>query len=290
MKRQAQGSLEATSFKRKKVVKEKTADALTEWDMKQDPEQEEKKLDPSQILTPEQLEAKKAKEKAKKKERRKKLRQKHMERKGGWEDVSYLGADHQSAFWWTKLAESIGKTLTPEQLANEIADECFSPLPVINANTKFNMHYLVDYLPRFMPNLVDTNTVVKGNGAPMVLILCSSALRVIAVSKALYDFGPHVQVAGKLFAKHQSVDDQTKMLKSTNIRMAVGTPDRVDKLIENGSLSLKNCRYLIIDMEKNVKGFHILDLAETKKSVFLLYWKYFHNAVAIEKKTQIILF
>ncbi|KAG5457730.1 MAG: U3-containing 90S pre-ribosomal complex subunit-domain containing protein [Olpidium bornovanus] len=68
---------------------------------------------------------------------------------------------------------------------------------------------------------------------PVVLVVCTSAIRAANLVKALDDFRKNCTVA-KLFAKHMKIDDQVNFLKSSPVNIAVGNPNRLIKLFELG--------------------------------------------------------
>jgi superfamily II DNA/RNA helicase len=51
----------------------------------------------------------------------------------------------------------------------------------------------------------------------------------------------------KLFAKHLKVDEQAAILEG-DVRIGVGTPNRVLKLFDVGAVSSSNLHHVIIDM------------------------------------------
>jgi protein CMS1 len=81
--------------------------------------------------------------------------------------------------------------------------------------------------------------LVKGlpRGAPVVLILSASGVRSVEVIRSLPLFSEAAKI-GKLFAKHLKVPEQVYFLERTVSHICVGTPGRVDKLIEEGKLRL----------------------------------------------------
>ena len=71
----------------------------------------------------------------------------------------------------------------------------------------------------------------------------------------------------KLYAKHFKVHEQVKMLQE-KIVIGVGTPNRLNKLIEVGALSLAETEILVIDSHKDSKNFTILTLPEVKNDLY----------------------
>ena len=53
----------------------------------------------------------------------------------------------------------------------------------------------------------------------------------------------------KLFGKHIKIDQQKKVL-SRYTAMAIGVPNRVLRLVEEGILDLSNISHIIIDMKE----------------------------------------
>jgi len=64
----------------------------------------------------------------------------------------------------------------------------------------------------------------------------------------------------KLFGKHLKLEDQQKALEETVYALSVGTPARLKKLMEVGSLSLTATRLVVLDMHQDAKSFHLLNL------------------------------
>ena len=57
------------------------------------------------------------------------------------------------------------------------------------------------------------------------------------------------------------------MLKDT-FPIAVGTPNRINKLIELGALSMGQCSTVVLDVSLDAKKFQLLSLHETKSDVY----------------------
>ena len=72
----------------------------------------------------------------------------------------------------------------------------------------------------------------------------------------------------KLFAKHFKIEDQIWFLEHESIHMGVGTPNRLQALVDQGHLKLDNLELLVIDTERNPKKFNIFDLQEVRTDLF----------------------
>jgi hypothetical protein len=117
----------------------------------------------------------------------------------------------------------------------------------------------------------------EGCCSPRVLIICSGARRGCDVINILSrSFKCKI---GKLFAKHFRIQEQIEVLKSTYFPIAVGTPNRLYKLIEMGALSLTDTSLVIVDLYEDVKGFHVMTLSDTKKD----FYNFMSNCCSKEK-------
>jgi len=96
--------------------------------------------------------------------------------------------------------------------------------------------------------------------SPMVLIVCVSARRAVAVLKELASLNIR---AAKLFAKHMNVNQQRDLLSQQAYGLAVGTPHRLLALCNDDSLNLKNTQLVVLDSETNPKGFTVCTLPDT---------------------------
>jgi protein CMS1 len=106
----------------------------------------------------------------------------------------------------------------------------------------------------------------EGCCSPAVLVMCSGARRGCDVINSLsQNFKCKI---GKLFAKHFRIQDQIEILKSTHFPLAVGTPNRLHKLVEMGALSLSQTVLVVVDLCEDVKGFNVMSLADTKKDFY----------------------
>jgi len=57
------------------------------------------------------------------------------------------------------------------------------------------------------------------------------------------------------------MEEQQKQLEESVFVLSVGTPHRVKKLMELGSLTLGTTRLVVLDMHQDVKSFHLLNLS-----------------------------
>lgn len=77
------------------------------------------------------------------------------------------------------------------------------------------------------------------------------------------------QVA-KLFAKHMKLEEQASFLASKRFLFAVGTPNRILKLLEMGALSLQQTRLVVLDSTwTDAKKRNIFDVVRKNSCVLL---------------------
>jgi hypothetical protein len=105
----------------------------------------------------------------------------------------------------------------------------------------------------------------ENNGSPVVLIICSSAIRATQVISSLSKT-IKCRIA-KLFAKHFKLQDQIEILSKQQFTVAVGTPNRLLKLAEYGALKLHQLRAVIIDMHKDEKNFSVLSMPDVNNDL-----------------------
>jgi len=125
----------------------------------------------------------------------------------------------------------------------------------------------------------------KFHQSPMVLIMCISARRAVALLKDLSSLNLRV---AKLFAKHMDIVDQIDMLEQNSYGIAVCTPNRLLKLFNSdsesnnnigeesdncekknstkggaGALSLDRTELLVIDCHEDNKQFTVCTMNDT---------------------------
>ncbi|CAM9242100.1 unnamed protein product [Chrysoparadoxa australica] len=221
----------------------------------------------------------KEKKRQKTKQMKAKLKQKKRE-KSTLEAAAALGQENGSGagsgpldedpsdVLWACIAKSMAGVMTPLELTSPWLElEHMCQVPSFGAHT---LPKLPGYIKSVMPewsSFVTRKNTGKGlkqapgtaavKGSPPVIVVCSGARRCMEVIKALATFRCSVL---KLFAKHMNVEEQAKMLRKSKFSLAVGTPGRIKRLAETGALSLKATQLLVLDLEKNVKGFSVLDI------------------------------
>eukprot|EP00250_Pteridium_aquilinum_P035709 c984_g1_i1 orf=78-800(+) len=127
----------------------------------------------------------------------------------------------------------------------------------------------------------------KEKGSPTLLILCSSATRCVELLKGIRGLTKACKPA-KLFAKHIKVEEQVKALEEY-VNIAVGTPNRVKKLIDIGALGLGFLEIVLLDMHEDAKGFTIFTMPQIKTDLLELCRAHFQQC-ALEGKLKFCLY
>lgn len=130
--------------------------------------------------------------------------------------------------------------------------------------------------PNYKKVLLKTENTADKHGSPVMLIVTASAIRATEVIKSVSSKLIKVKI-GKLFAKHFKLSEQIEMLSKTYFPIVIGTPNRIEKLIELGALSLKETKVLLIDYTADIKSFTALTLPDVKNDFYKLFYDYVHN-------------
>lgn len=130
-------------------------------------------------------------------------------------------------------------------------------------------------LPSYKKLLLNNTANKEDYGCPLLLVLCSSAIQCTHVIKSISTKLIKPKIA-KLFAKHFKIEEQLESLSKEYFPIAIGTPNRVSKLIELGALSLRRCMIVLVDITEDSKKFNILSLNEVKNDFYRLLYQQIH--------------
>jgi hypothetical protein len=218
-----------------------------------------------------------------------------------WQEIRFDNVDAQLTHFWALYVETLGQKLTALELEDKLpsAEKCFvRPKP-----PKWDLTYLPTFILEILPEMKDfrrsaTDTKnaedkksvpdeAKQNsaptlpkGQPLLLILTSAAARAIEIAKAVKEFSVAEAPVAHLFSKHKKIEEQRAFLQKRPINIAIGTPNRIDKLLKlEDTLSLQRTKYVLIDCFANAKGFTIFDIKETRLDLFNLYHDHLHKRV-----------
>jgi uncharacterized membrane protein YgcG len=180
-------------------------------------------------------------------------------------EVAGYSAEEQAAIFWYATEAWMGKMTQIEKDKIEPQTEHFS------ANTAGP---IADFIKGGVPNWetefkYEAKRKSTSKKGPVVLVVCQSADRALEVIKPLREFKCRI---AKLFSKHMKIEEQRDQLAKEVMPIAVGTPNRLQKLVETGGLNLEDTAMILIDMEKNVKKFCILESKDTAVDLVALYY------------------
>ena len=130
----------------------------------------------------------------------------------------------------------------------------------LDANIKCDIvKAILSVLPRFKKMIKNRSASSEVKGCPLIVIVTLSAIRATEIVKSVSKH-LHVKIA-KLFAKHIKIQKQIDDLNEYMYPVAIGTPARLNKLIELGALHLSKTRGVIIDgSHKDQKEFSLTTL------------------------------
>mmetsp|Transcript_2385 Transcript_2385/g.3461 ORF Transcript_2385/g.3461 Transcript_2385/m.3461 type:complete len:294 (+) Transcript_2385:2631-3512(+) len=169
--------------------------------------------------------------------------------------------------------------MTPEERAQwftDLYEKCSTDLSMIEKYPKsisdaFKSDYFLADTKK--DNLVSVIKSHMKKDTNRVLIVTRSALRACALNKEIA--GDLRKPIAKLFAKHMKVEEQKAWLEANPLNIAVGTPNRLLKLAEIGSLDNLFCArtLLVLDLDPDVKKYNLVTMPGVKSDCFEFFRK-----------------
>ncbi|GAA5958208.1 hypothetical protein JCM3765_002848 [Sporobolomyces pararoseus] len=137
------------------------------------------------------------------------------------------------------------------------------------------LKFMKDALPTACTTL---GKLPKSKGSPRILVVSGAALRVADLCRQVKNFrvkltkDDNLIDVGKLFAKHFKLSQHAEYLDKTYVGIAVGTPNRIEKLLnETDSLKLTHLSHLILDTTHlDQKKRSLMDLPDARGDLFKL--------------------
>ncbi|TGJ79157.1 hypothetical protein E0Z10_g9614 [Xylaria hypoxylon] len=127
-----------------------------------------------------------------------------------------------------------------------------------------NLENLPAFLEAHAKNPKTLEDAPKENGSPHTIIVTGAGLRAAELVRAVRKYQSKKITVGKLFAKHIKIEDSKKFLESHRTGVAVGTPVRLNDLVDSGTLKLDKLERLVVDashIDQKKRG--IMDMKET---------------------------
>ncbi|XP_073229504.1 uncharacterized protein C3orf26 homolog [Porites lutea] len=123
--------------------------------------------------------------------------------------------------------------------------------------------YLSKVIPHWSGNVAKLDR--RGDkGAPILLVLSSAATRAVDLNRSAAEFKGNCKTV-KLFAKHMKMSEQESFLDSHVVHFGIGTPSRILKLLQNGTLKTSRLKYVILDWTwRDQKLRRMIDIPEVR--------------------------
>ncbi|APA07275.1 hypothetical protein SS1G_13179 [Sclerotinia sclerotiorum 1980 UF-70] len=148
-------------------------------------------------------------------------------------------------------------------------EDRYLPVSAVRDTTSWTKLRNLDNLPEFLENFSGNPTKLwsasKKNGSPHTIIVTAAGLRAADVARAVRKFQTKDVKVAKLFAKHIKLKDSIGFLKASRTGIAVGTPQRLKDLMDEGSLAVDRLERIVIDashIDQKKRG--ILEMKETQ--------------------------
>ncbi|BGO89388.1 hypothetical protein NBRC10512_006305 [Rhodotorula toruloides] len=175
-----------------------------------------------------------------------------------------------------RLAEKQKRAL-PNLTALEMDEMRISQSMILDTSSVTARDSLRAFMKEALPTACNTLAKMpKAAGSPRIIVLAGAALRVADLVRDVKEFKTKtkdglIDVA-KLFAKHFKLAEHAEYLKKTHVGLAVGTPNRIEKLLnETESLHLTHLSHLILDVSHlDSKKRSLVDLPEARADLFKL--------------------
>eukprot|EP00123_Amoebidium_parasiticum_P016218 comp23339_c3_seq1/m.38487 comp23339_c3_seq1/g.38487 ORF comp23339_c3_seq1/g.38487 comp23339_c3_seq1/m.38487 type:complete len:304 (-) comp23339_c3_seq1:383-1294(-) len=201
----------------------------------------------------------------------------------------------QAGFFWDEFLADHGEKLSELELDEfRVETEHFVETPSKHVGSTRTLADIKNYIKAIEPQWqqqLSTNPpgkALRKPGHPTIVIITLGGQRAADIFKEMREFHSMARM-GKLFAKHISVEEQKKFLETTKTRVVVGTPNRIDKLVEIGALGLSNVKYIILDCNRDVKGMNLFRIKAVRDDFFKLFRSHLAKVVK-EGKAKLTLF
>lgn len=240
--------------------------------------------------------AKKAKQKAKGKSKKETARDEALD--------SDLGVNHALAHMDGQLlADHIAQRVRRfegDKLSPVEEDELRLSASFIKDTTSWSLARTTDKLPLFMEEYSKprrgTGLHAKRKlshasphpGCPHTLVIAGSGIRAADVTRALRSFQTKECQVAKLFAKHIKLKEAIEGCQKSRMGIGVGTPQRLNDLIEAGALKVSKLERVVVDasyIDGKKRG--VLDMKDTVGPLIrLLARKEFREGFASENREE----
>ncbi|KAK3943193.1 protein cms1 [Diplogelasinospora grovesii] len=127
-----------------------------------------------------------------------------------------------------------------------------------------SLENLPEYLETFSDDPKKLEEAPENKGSPHTVIVAGAGLRAADLVRSVRKFQKKGNTVAKLFAKHMKLEEQVSFLEKSRTGIAVGTPQRLMDLLDNGALSVGSLKRIVVDashIDQKKRG--IMDMRET---------------------------
>ena len=188
-------------------------------------------------------------------------------------EIHKFDSEVQATFLWTCLTHFLNKPSSATE--RNINSDSFIP----SINDKNNENHNMSYFLKEQYSSCKKLKNWKHNQSFKIVIVCISARRAVSILKQI---GPMKISMAKLFPKHMSLSLQKEALEKNNYGIAIGTPNRLLKLWQDGAFHLKKTDFIVMDCWKDAKDFTVCTLKDTSPDLM----KFIEGAVLPEMERR----
>ncbi|WFD07158.1 Protein cms1 [Malassezia vespertilionis] len=186
--------------------------------------------------------------------------------------ITAQSAEMQADF----LAAQFRKTF-PKLSALEVQDTLV-PASAVKETFTFDAPRTLEHMADYLAQSDASKPWMKEHGAPCILVVSGNAQRAAGIARTLRALLPHEQAkksdaptVAKLFARHFKVDEHVALLQSHATPLAVGTPHRLQQLLDRGALQIAHTCAVVLDHSwTDAKSRTIFDTPETRDALIHL--------------------
>jgi len=176
---------------------------------------------------------------------------------------------------WSTFCDCTADTLSTIELEDLVIDEtcCLTDDTIHTGASEDISKYLIKVVPDWSQSVARLKKK-SHRGSPILLLVSCAATRIVELNRSAVEFKGYCKTV-KLFAKHIKVSEQELTLESQVVHFGIGTPSRILKLLQNGSLKTSRLKYVILDWTwRDQKLRRMIDIPEVRGELINLLKEY----------------